>query len=175
MFDRITNPETNRKVRLDTRLGRRVLKEYLNRYQQMGGADIMGDSVESGNKVRLVKDGEHNPDQSNQYVVKEVNSDIDCNFKNSKGEVQPCTFMEIVNTDDLRDGKLNEADSIQTYFPDHQPGDLEDMDDNHFNATQYKGILVHERNHQKLKKHQKKKGASKVASRNRDTQQGGYY
>ena len=45
MFLKITNPETNRKIQINTRLGRRIIRNYINRLS--GGAGQMPASTEA--------------------------------------------------------------------------------------------------------------------------------
>ena len=157
-FSKIVNPETNRRARLDTRLGRRVLKKYLKRYEQLAGAnnnptDVTGQRLKKGDRVFFDKDGEHSDDENNLYIVSNTNAETDCHFKNPSGEVQPCSWMNIAKAKDVEQDGLEDAESLRTYFPDHQPGDLEDMKGRHLKGYLSKGVVYHEDNQDQVRKH----------------------
>lgn len=172
-FSKIVNPMTNRKARLDTRLGKKVLKQYLARYQQIAGenepTDVTGQRLHKGDEVYFDKHGEHDDDEENLYVVSDTTAEADCNFKNPHGEVQPCSWMNIAKADDVESDGIDEAESIRTYFPDHEPGDLEDMTGRHLSGYLSKGVVYHRDNKDKVKRHLKQHQKGKLVNKSAAT------
>lgn len=163
-FIRIVNPETNRKARLDTRLGKRILKQYIRRFQQYGGTDAMGKKLNEGDEVHLYKHGELDDNQHNLHKIVDIDGDNDCDFKNHEGDVAPCTWMTISKKDDLeRDG--DEAEEYETYYANLDPGDVKNMKKKHLDATVSKGVVVHPDNNQDFQDHLRDNSSSDIVSR----------
>jgi len=131
MFTKITNPETGKKVNINSKIGKNILKKYLSILNKSGGSNITGTAV-------IVSDNDDDDDDDDTLFIEKVRNDpelIKCRFHSKKSgrnhKKYLCKFKNLrLHNTDIRNKKNNTGKLIG----DFMSGYLVNVIDDHFSS-----------------------------------------